>query len=114
MNWNKITDPQQLSQIKEESAQQPILIFKHSISCSTSATALARLERKWNQEEVGHLKPYYLDLVRFRPISNAIAEKFEVEHESPQVLIIQNGKTIYHESHWGIDYEKIKEILQTV
>jgi bacillithiol system protein YtxJ len=107
MNWNKLQDSAQLQHIKEESAQQTVLIFKHSTTCSISRATLDRLERNWKEEEMKNLKPYYLDLLSFRSISNEIAHTFDVQHESPQVLVIKNGAVIYHNSHFGIDYKSL-------
>lgn len=107
MNWNKLQEPRQLQAIKEESAQQSVLIFKHSTTCSISRATLDRLERNWKDEEMKNLKPYFLDLHAFRNISNALADTFEVEHESPQILIIKNGEVVYHNSHFGIDYKSL-------
>ncbi len=112
MNWNKLSTINQLEEIVKESNQKPILIFKHSTRCSISSTSLNRLERNWNQDELGPIKPYYLDLISFRDISMAIAQKFKVEHESPQVLIIENGKSIFDRSHLEIDYNSIKKAVQ--
>lgn len=106
MKWNKLNALQELSDLIEESHQTPILIFKYSTRCSISSTALSRLERKWEIEE-SKLKPYYLDLISHRDISDAIAQKFNVIHESPQALIIKNGKPIFDASHFDIDYSKI-------
>ncbi len=83
------------------------MIFKHSSRCSTSRTMLDRLARKWKEEETSHLKPYFLDLISFREISNTIANEFDVPHESPQVLIIENGRSVYDRSHFDIDYDQI-------
>jgi len=106
MNWNKLQDEAQLDLIRQESAQQPVLIFKHSTRCSISAAALARMERNWN-ESVG-IKPYYLDLISYRSVSNQVAEAFGVEHQSPQVLLIQNGECVYDTSHMGISFDELK------
>lgn len=110
MNWNILNSTEQLENIKKESENQPVIIFKHSTRCSISATALGRFERAWNDEKAGNIKPYYLDLISFRPISNQIAHEFNVEHESPQLLLIKNGKSIYHESHFGISFEELTEV----
>lgn len=107
MNWSKLHDPQQLQTIKQESAQQPILIYKHSTTCSISRATLDRLERNWKDEEMKNLKTYLLDLHSYRSISNEIADTFEVTHESPQVLVIKNGVVVYHNSHFGIDYKSL-------
>ena len=107
MNWNSLNQAAQLDIIKEESKTQPVLIYKHSTSCSISRATLDRLERNWKDAETGSLKPYFLDLLSYRGISNEIANTFNIEHESPQVLIIKNGEVIYHTSHFGIDYKSL-------
>ena len=114
MNWNELTELSQLEQIKNESNQQPVLIFKHSTRCSISSMALDRLERSWNPEELEGLKPYYLNLIDYRPISNQVAEVFGVDHESPQILIVSDGKCIYHNSHMGISYHEVKRVFDSL
>jgi bacillithiol system protein YtxJ len=106
MNWIHLTDEAQLDHIKLESNDQPVVIFKHSTRCSISAMAKMRLERA---DAPGTIKFYYLDLIRFRNISNRIAEVFGVHHESPQVLVIRNGECVYDESHGGIEMSEIVE-----
>lgn len=110
MNWINFTESHQIQEIIELSKQEPVLIFKHSTRCSISSTSLNRLERAWNLE---HAKAYYLDLIAFRPISNSIAEVFGVEHQSPQILIIKDGKCVYTESHWDIAFDTIQPYLTT-
>lgn len=107
MNWNNLTNLEQLEIINEESKLQPVLLLKHSTTCSISRMALNRLESKWKEEYSSIIKPYYLDLLTYRSISNEIAKHYDVEHESPQVLIISNGRSIYNESHGGINVDEI-------
>ncbi|HLO46539.1 MAG TPA: bacillithiol system redox-active protein YtxJ [Leadbetterella sp.] len=113
MEWNSLTEIQQLETIKEESSQQAVVIFKHSTRCSISATALDRFERNWakTQDKKG-VKFYYLDLIAHRDISNKIATEFGVDHESPQLLLIKNGGSIFSESHYGIDFADVLEKVQ--
>lgn len=106
MNWIELTDEAQLDTIIEESKSQPIAIFKHSIRCGISSMVKGRLERQQTPENI---KFYYLDLIRYRAISNKIAEIFHVYHESPQVLLIRNGECIYDESHNGIMMDEIEQ-----
>ena len=106
MNWIPLTQLEQLSSIKELSATKPQIIFKHSTRCSISSMALTRLERA---TEIPTADFYYLDLIAYRTVSNAIAEEFNVYHESPQVLLIKNGECIYDESHSGISMDEIAE-----
>jgi bacillithiol system protein YtxJ len=114
MNWHPLNRIEQIEEIKKESHIHPVLILKHSTTCSISATALGRLERKWQQAEVGDLKPYYLDLLSYRPISAQIAETFGVEHESPQILLIHHGESVYEASHFDIAFDEIKAQLAVV
>ena len=109
MIWTELRTESQLDQIQEESKTKSILIFKHSTRCSISRAALDRLERKWKVEETLHIKPYFLDLLSFRETSACVARQFDVKHQSPQVLVIENGRSIYDQSHFGIDYDKILE-----
>lgn len=114
MLWHHLTDRSQLSELihisKEQSAKGlTVLVFKHSTRCSISSMALNRLESKWIDNEL--IKPYFLDLLSYREISNEIAQLFEVEHASPQVLLIKNGKCFYHYSHNGISYPAIIEAI---
>jgi hypothetical protein len=107
MNWINITDLTELDRIKSESFKHNVLLFKHSTSCSISLTALNRLERNWKEEDSEKLNPFYLDLLNHRDVSNAIAEIYGIEHQSPQVLVIKDGKCIYTETHYGISYEDL-------
>ena len=107
MNWNKLNSEEQIDQLITESAEKPILLFKHSTSCSISRMALDRLLRNWKTEDSDIITPYYLDLIAFRSLSNLVAERFGIPHESPQVLLIEKGKVTYHESHYGISYAEI-------
>jgi len=106
MQWKSITNIDQLDAIMEASFHQPQIILKHSTTCSISKMALARLERSTTP---AHIDFHYLDLLNYRPISQAIAEKFKVFHESPQILLIKNGACVYEESHGGIQMEEIEE-----
>lgn len=106
MNWKILSDPSQLETIKTESAQKPVVIFKHSIRCSISAMAKGRLERAQAPEGIDF---YYLDLINNRGLSNQVADEFGVHHESPQILIIKDGQCIYDESHNGIDMQDIAQ-----
>jgi bacillithiol system protein YtxJ len=109
MSWTELRTDSQLEQIHHESKTKSILIFKHSSRCSISKMALDRLERKWKPEETSHIKPYFLDLLSYRETSSNVSRQFDVEHESPQVLIIENGQSVSDWSHFDIDYDKILE-----
>lgn len=112
MNWIKLTSLEQLPALTEQSHEEPVLIFKHSTRCSTSAAVLNRIERNWNETEMKNVKPYFLDLISYRQISNAIAEQFKIRHESPQVILLQNGVPGKNWSHLDISYNTILGALK--
>lgn len=106
--WKELTDEGQLDEIVKLSHEKPQLIFKHSTRCSISTMAKSRLERDWDLENV---QPWYLSLLAHRDVSNAIASKFSVEHESPQAIVLKDGKVIYHRSHSAISVADLKKVL---
>ncbi|MDB5191059.1 MAG: pyridoxamine 5-phosphate oxidase [Segetibacter sp.] len=108
MNWIELDSEKQLQEIKEKSKQKPQVIFKHSTRCSISSMAKSRLDRS---EDIKDADVYYLDLIAHRTLSNAVAQVFNVYHESPQVLVIKNGECVYDESHMGININEIKDNL---
>lgn len=112
MNWKELKEAKQLQDLVLESHERPVLIFKHSTSCSISRAALGRLERSWNESEMKNVKPYFLDLLSYRAISKSIADEFFVEHESPQILLIRNGQSVYNRSHLDIDYKNFKSEIE--
>ena len=108
MNWYQLTDMQQLEELKEASFLEPVLFFKHSTRCSISVMALNRFEREWDDF---NFNAYLLDLLSFREVSNAIADVFEVEHQSPQILLIKNGNCVFHQSHNAISTKNLNQYL---
>jgi bacillithiol system protein YtxJ len=108
--WIILSDAAQIDELVQRSYQTPCLIFKHSTRCSISRAAQNRLEQKWNFA-ADELSPYYLDLLQYRPLSNQIAEQFGVRHESPQVLLIINGKCVYDNSHNAISVADLAAAL---
>lgn len=108
MNWKEFTDQEGLAEITKRSMEKPQVIFKHSTKCSISSMAKNRLERA---DEPQGIDFNYLDLIAHRNISAKIADDFNVQHESPQILIIKDGKCIYDESHSAISMDEIVEAV---
>ena len=109
-DWKILSDISQLETIQEDSNNVPIVLFKHSTTCGISAGAKHRLEIDWESIE-GEFEFYYLDLLSHRNISNAIANKWNVRHESPQAIIIKDGVAIYNASHGRISANEINRNL---
>ena len=107
MNWYNLKETGQFEEIKKISIGKPVLIFKHSTSCMISSMALDRLERKWSESNI---TPYFLDLITYRDVSNGIEKEFGVRHQSPQAILINDGKVVYQSSHNGIDFDAIRSV----
>jgi bacillithiol system protein YtxJ len=110
MHWRELTSTGQLDRVIQESFTQPVAIFKHSTRCSISSMAKGRLEREWTFTE-DKLPIYYLDLIKFRDVSNKIEESIGVHHESPQLILIKDGKSIFDASHNAVS---AKELIKLV
>ena len=109
--WHPLMNMEQLDEISEESKEKPIVIFKHSTRCGISRMVLSNFERDFDLPGDGNYKLYFLDLLANRDISNQIAAKFGVQHESPQMLILRDGKVVKHESHHSIGVQDLKEFV---
>lgn len=108
MNWILLETAEQLNQIKQQTGYS--LIFKHSTRCSISMMAKRRFELDW-ETLPADMPLYFLDLIRYRDISNQVAQLFQVHHESPQLLLIKDGECILDQSHGEISVEEtISEI----
>ncbi|KFF04397.1 bacillithiol system redox-active protein YtxJ [Flavobacterium reichenbachii] len=106
INWTELTDIIQLTEIDAISNEKPVAIFKHSTRCSISRMALKQFEKDYDLNDV--VDAYFLDLIAHRDISNEIARKYNVYHESPQLILIKNGKAVYDVSHSDIDASALK------
>lgn len=104
-----LEDSSQFDEIEQVSAQSGAIIFKHSTRCVISSMAWDRLQRDWD-EQLSELPVYYLDLLRYRNVSDAVAQHFGVAHESPQLIYIKDGLVNYQTSHNGINVKDIKEL----
>lgn len=105
MKWETLDSEQQFLNLLEKA---PVFaVFKHSTRCAVSSMAKNRVEREWDLD----FPIYYLDLVRYRSVSNLIAEKSRIIHESPQLIVYKNGQPIYNSSHSSISIADVKEEL---
>ena len=103
-HWTELMDIAQLEKVEQESFTQPVVLFKHSTTCGISAGAKYRLENEWPFEDE-QFSFYYLDLLTHRNISNAIADRYGVIHQSPQLVILSQGKAVDHTSHHRISQD---------
>ena len=98
----KLEDMAKFDMLMTNSFSTPQLIFKHSTRCSISRFVLNTFIANYgySPQDFG---AWYLDLLAYRSISNVIAQRLDVLHESPQLIIIKNGKTLESASHENIN-----------
>lgn len=100
----------QLDEIDTISQEKAVVLFKHSTRCSISRFVLKRFDTEFNYDE-DKMDWYLLDLLNHRDISNEIAHRYKVEHQSPQIIVIRNGKAVFSSTHDGIDAHDLKQFV---
>jgi bacillithiol system protein YtxJ len=107
-----LENPEQLESLLARSQTHPVVIFKHSGMCGTSAQAYDELEAF--VEEEGSPEVYVVEVLDHRPLSQKIAARFGVRHESPQVLIVAGGQVGWHGSHYRVTADTIRRALLSI
>lgn len=97
MAWLTLDITDTLNTIIEASHDKPQFIFKHSTRCSISFMAMSRIEEVAKKTDI-----YIIDVIKHRDISKAAEQMFSVVHQSPQLLVVVNGKCVDNISHMGI------------
>ncbi|GGG46701.1 thioredoxin family protein [Croceivirga lutea] len=109
--WNALTTLEQVNQVIQDSQGKTQVVFKHSTSCGISGMVLRRITTSWSTIDTSQVDFNFLDLLAYRNISNAIASKLNVVHQSPQVILLRNGEVVFHTSHGAIMDFDIKKFL---
>lgn len=112
-DWTILEQTGQLQAIAEQSFEKPQVLFKHSTRCGISSMAKHQLEHDWNFD-ADDFDMYYLDLIAHRDVSNQIADQFGVRHQSPQLIIIHQGKAVYDTSHHAISAARLRAALDSL
>ncbi|MDF0720777.1 bacillithiol system redox-active protein YtxJ [Kaistella sp. PBT33-4] len=99
--WKILTSEQMLEDAVQKSHEKKVVLFKHSTRCFISQTVLKNFEREVESSDKD-AEYYFLDLLAFRSLSNRIAELFDIEHQSPQMIVLEKGKAIKNASHNSI------------
>ena len=108
--WIILREGNDVQRLDELSHHEILIFFKHSTRCGISVAAKDRLEKHWDRLRADVIFGY-VDLLRYRDVSDLIAEKYGVVHQSPQIVIVKNGKAIYHTSHHRISIDDINRVL---
>lgn len=107
--WLPLTQVDQLNAISEKSKTKTQFIFKHSTRCGISRMVMNQFVSAYALDTNADL--YYLDLLNYRDVSNEVGYKFQVMHQSPQLLIIKNGVAVAHASHGAVNDMDLNRFL---
>lgn len=108
-HWTEIENSEELNQLNDRSGAKPLGIFKHSTRCGISTVALRKMLT--DEQLLSGIELRYVDVIGNRAISNAIESKYSVKHESPQFLLIVDGKCVYSSSHEAIEPGTIAAVI---
>lgn len=103
-NFINVDSLESLDRLFEESHRRPVVLFKHSTSCGISSGVYREVGLVTADVNVVVIQTH-------REISNAIASRTGVRHESPQAIVLRYGQPIYHASHYDIEVTHIEENL---
>lgn len=103
--FNHLDSVEQLAEVFAESDKTPVFIFKHSLTCPISADIYQEIK---NVNGVVNL----VVVQTARDVSQEVAAKTGVRHESPQAIVLENGKPVYHAAHYDISADDVNAKLK--
>ena len=99
-----------LDELLETSKERPVWVFKHSLTCGTSSFAWAEFRRFAEGQSEGEAVCALIEVQSARAVSNALAERTGVRHQSPQVLLLRDARVAWHASHYQISERALKQV----
>jgi bacillithiol system protein YtxJ len=109
--FSPLTSAEQFDAILESSRRQPVVIFKHSPACGTSAQAYDELEALLHDAPGAAV--FLINVLTNRSLSQTIAARFRIRHESPQVLVLQDEQVRWHGSHFRVTAGNVKKAVES-
>lgn len=109
-----ITSLEELETAIGRSWTEPVLIFKHSTTCGTSAYAYEELDDWLATPGATTAATFIVDVRTHRSVARAVTERLGVRHESPQALLLVDGGVAWHGSHWNVSAERIRQAIGQV
>lgn len=111
MNMKELYTIESLDAVLQECQDHPVFILKHSTRCPISAAAY-RVCEGFDDAFEAPIPTYLIKVIESRPLSNALADQTGIEHQSPQLILLYQGRALWKESHYGITKESILKAYQ--
>ena len=108
---NELESVEDFTLALEESAKRPVLLFKHSVTCSISVRAFDQLQSYLEQAD-SRLSYNLITVQTARDISDLAASTLRVTHESPQAILVRNGREVWNASHFDITRSALDEAIR--
>ncbi|WP_124728050.1 bacillithiol system redox-active protein YtxJ [Staphylospora marina] len=108
----ELTGSGELNELLTDASERPVLLFKHSTACPVSAAAMEELQRFARTDDARKVRIAYVKVIEQRPVSNEIAERLQVKHESPQSILVKDGRVTWHASHWNVTADALREAVR--
>jgi bacillithiol system protein YtxJ len=105
-HFKRVTGAEEFNDLLELSRQQPVVIFKHSMSCGVSSAAYDEMEQFPGEVVL-------VEVQRARELSREIEKRTGIRHETPQVLILKNGNVVWNASHWKVKVHAVSDAVKS-
>lgn len=104
---------EQLDELLAESQNRPLLLFKHSFTCGVSAEALDEIVEHLNDEALD-ARYAMVTVQTHRELSNAVAARLGVRHQTPQAIVVKDGRAVWSASHFRVNADEIRKALESL
>lgn len=101
----------QLQEALERSEQEPVVLFKHSTACPISARANEQMTQLSDDGDAPAV--YRLVVQDARALSDTIAERFDIQHETPQAIVVRDGQPVFNDSHQAVTADAVREAARS-
>lgn len=109
---NELKSIEELNGALEESGARPVLLFKHSLTCPISARAYREFQTYLEGAEP-QVSYNLITVQTARAVSNEAASRLRVEHQSPQAILIRDGREVWNASHFEITATKLEVVIKS-
>ena len=103
---------EEFDQLLDQTSDRPLLLFKHSVTCGTSAEALDELIEHLNEDKLD-ARYAIVTVQSHRELSNAVAKRLGVRHETPQALLIHKGRVVWSASHFRVTAAAMQSAIRS-
>lgn len=104
---------QEFNEALQESFKRPVLLFKHSLTCPISTRAFDELQSYLSNAN-GNVSYRLIKIQNSYAVSNEVASKLQLEHASPQAILVRNGREVWNASHFNITSSSLEEAIRNV